>query len=41
MLDLLLLSEQISERIQEAPTYLILIWLGGALFVLAQVVSGG
>ena len=39
MLDVSLLLQKILERVQETPLWLILIWLGGTLFVLAQVVS--
>ncbi len=39
MIDLHFVWQQVRERIQEAPSYLILIYLGGAFFLLAQVVS--
>jgi len=39
MIDLQLVLDEVRNWIQDAPLYLILVWLGGALMLLAQVVS--
>lgn len=39
MIDLQLVLQEVLDQIHEAPTYLILVWLGGVMLVLAQVVG--